>query len=59
MARINDKNYMEMIDYPGGVRVSRMSVAVSGFMHPWDIYGQMIEYLRMNGIDPKALPVVE
>jgi len=28
---------------------------VNAAMAPaWDIYGQMIEYLRMNGIDPQA-----
>jgi hypothetical protein len=28
-------------------------VVTAAIAHPWDIYGQMIEYLRMNGIDPQ------
>jgi hypothetical protein len=39
--------------------VTRLAVAASGFTHPWDIYEQMVEHLRMNGIDPQALPSVE
>jgi hypothetical protein len=56
MRKVNDKNLMEMIDYPGGGRVTRLAVVTSALAHPMDIYGQMIEYLRMNGIDPQALP---
>jgi hypothetical protein len=33
--------------------VPRLSVVTAAISHPWDIYGQMIEYLRMNGIDPE------
>lgn len=57
IATVNDKNLLELVNYPGG-RVTRFAVAASGFCHPWDIYGQMIEYLRMNGIDPQAVPAV-
>jgi hypothetical protein len=56
MRKVNEKNLMEAVDYPGGGRVTRLAVATSALAHPWDIYGQMIEYLRMNGIDPQALP---
>jgi hypothetical protein len=56
MATVNDKNLVEMVDYPGGGRVTRLAVVTSAIAHPWDIYGQMIEYLRMNGIDPQAIP---
>jgi hypothetical protein len=59
VARVNENNLLEMIDYPGGGRVSRLAVVASGFSHPWDIYGQMIEYLRMNGIDPQAVHPAE
>jgi hypothetical protein len=59
MAKVNEKNLMEMIDYPGGARVTRLAVVASAISHPWDIYGQMIEYLRMNGIDPQAAPRVD
>lgn len=56
MKKVNDKNLMETIDYPGGGRVTRLAVVTSALAHPMDIYGQMIEYLRMNGIDPQKLP---
>jgi DinB family protein len=56
MRKVNDKNLMETIDYPGGGRVTRLAVVTSALAHPMDIYGQMIEYLRMNGIDPQKLP---
>jgi hypothetical protein len=56
MRKVNDKNLMETIDYPGGGRVARLAVVTSALAHPMNIYGQMIEYLRMNGIDPQKLP---
>lgn len=55
MRKVNDKNLMETIDYPGGGRVTRLAVVTSALAHPMDLYGQMIEYLRMNGIDPQKL----
>ena len=54
MAKVNGKNLLEIIEYPGGGRVTRLAVISSAISHPWDIYGQMIEYLRMNGMDPQA-----
>lgn len=54
VATANEKNLLELVEYPGGGRVSRLAVVASAISHPWDIYGQMIEYLRMNGIDPQA-----
>jgi hypothetical protein len=54
VATVNEKNLMEAVDYSGGGRVTRLGVVASAIAHPWDIYGQMIEYLRMNGIDPQA-----
>jgi hypothetical protein len=53
IATVNEQNLMERVDYPGGGRVARLSVVTAAISHPWDIYGQMIEYLRMNGIDPQ------
>jgi DinB superfamily len=54
VATVNEKNLMELVEYAGGGRVSRLAVTTSAISHPWDIYGQMIEYLRMNGIDPQT-----
>jgi hypothetical protein len=31
----------------------RLSAVTAAIAHPWDVYGQMIEHLRMNGIDPE------
>ena len=33
---------------------TRLAIAVIGAFHPKDHYGQMVEYLRMNGIVPPA-----
>jgi hypothetical protein len=55
MAAVNEHNLMEMVDLPGGVRVARLTVVTAAISHPWDLYGQMIEYLRMNGIDPQKI----
>jgi hypothetical protein len=53
MATVNEHNLMEVVELPDGGRVPRLSVVTAAISHPWDIYGQMIEYLRMNGIDPQ------
>jgi hypothetical protein len=49
---VNQRNLMEQVTYDG-VRVPRLSIVNAAISHPWDIYGQMIEYLRMNSIDPQ------
>ncbi|HLK06357.1 MAG TPA: hypothetical protein VKV30_00380 [Candidatus Angelobacter sp.] len=51
IATINEHNLMEVVELPEGGRAPRLSVVTAAIAHPWDIYGQMIEYLRMNGID--------
>jgi uncharacterized damage-inducible protein DinB len=33
---------------------TRATLASFGISHCWDHYGQMVEYLRMNGIVPPA-----
>jgi len=53
IATVNEHNLMEVVELPEGGRVPRLSVVTAAIGHPWDIYGQMIEYLRMNGIDPE------
>jgi len=53
IATVNEHNLMEAVELPEGGRVPRLSVVTAAIAHPWDIYGQMIEYLRMNGIDPQ------
>jgi DinB superfamily len=52
---INDKNFVETVKSPFGEgRVSRLGLATSIAAHGFDHYGQMVEYLRMNGIVPPA-----
>ena len=52
---INDKNLTETVRSPFGEgRVSRMGLAMAFASHAEDHYGQMVVYLRMNGIIPPA-----
>lgn len=50
---VNEHNLMEVVELPEDGRAPRLSVVTAAISHPWDIYGQMIEYLRLNGIDPQ------
>jgi len=55
IATINDKNLVETVRSPFGEgSVSRLGLATSVSSHGFDHYGQMVEYLRMNGIVPPA-----
>jgi len=54
IATVNDKNALEMIDSPFGSKGSRLGLANMSIGHGFDHYGQMVEYLRMNGIIPPA-----
>ncbi len=52
---INDKNLERTVKSPfGESRVSRLGLATEVAAHGFDHYGQMVEYLRMNGIIPPA-----
>jgi uncharacterized damage-inducible protein DinB len=48
---INDKNAVEVIRHANR-EATRMSLAAIVVSHPFDHYGQMVVYLRMNGIVP-------
>lgn len=55
IATINDKNLVGTVKSPFGEgSVSRLGLATSVSAHGYDHYGQMVEYLRMNGIVPPA-----
>jgi uncharacterized damage-inducible protein DinB len=55
IATINEKNVVETVRSPFGEgKVSRMGLAISVASHGYDHYGQIVEYLRMNGIVPPA-----
>src|SRR4029077_6960473 len=43
-----------MLQAPGTSKSTRLGLAECGVFHAYNHYGQMIEYLRMNGIVPPA-----
>ncbi len=52
---ITAANVVEPIKAPWGTApTTRLAMAVTAVSHPFDHYGQMVEYLRMNGIIPPA-----
>ena len=52
---INEKNQVETVKSPFGEgKVTRLGLATTVAWHGFDHYGQMVEYLRMNGIVPPA-----
>ncbi len=55
LATVNDKNLNGWIKNPfGDGQATRMGMAMIVTWHSFDHYGQMVEYLRMNGIIPPA-----
>ena len=54
LASVTAQNQMDQIDSPFGRKVPRLSLASFSLAHPMDHYGQMVVYLRMNGIVPPA-----
>ena len=52
---INESNATGQVQSPfGSSKVSRLGLAVLNVGHGFDHYGQVVEYLRMNGIIPPA-----
>jgi len=55
MNSLTDKNLTDNVKSPFGEGMStRLGWATIAIAHPFDHYGQMVEYLRMNGIIPPA-----
>lgn len=54
VASVTEQNALDQVDSPFGLKMSRLSWAAFSTAHPFDHYGQMVEYLRMNGIVPPA-----
>ena len=55
MGSLTETNLVGMVKAPfGGDKASRLGLATISIAHPFDHYGQMVEYLRMNGIVPPA-----
>ena len=53
VASINEGNIVEPLARPSRQN-TRLHLAVDAVAHSYDHYGQMVEYLRMNGIVPPA-----
>ena len=52
---VNQGNLMERVEFPGAQGgIPRLTIIDAAVADPWDLDGQMVEYLRMNGIDPQA-----
>jgi len=55
LGTVTQANLVDPIKNPFGEGTStRLRFALLAAGHPWDHYGQMVEYLRMNGIVPPA-----
>jgi len=55
LATVNEKNLVEPVKSPFGEgSVTRLGLATGVAAHGSNHYGQMVEYLRMNGIVPPA-----
>lgn len=55
LATIDESNILGQVQSPfGSNKVSRMGLSLIAISHPFDHYGQMAVYLRMNGIVPPA-----
>ena len=53
LSSINEQNETELIKSPDSEKpLARLEVADLALWHSWQHYGQMVEYLRMNGIIP-------
>jgi len=51
---LNDSNLVQPITRPNRPPTTRLFLATFAPAHAFDHYGQMVEYLRMNGIVPPA-----
>ncbi len=54
IATLTPANAFEVIKSPEPGFQTRATLAAFGIAHGFDHYGQMVEYLRMNGIVPPA-----
>ena len=55
LATLNENNILGQVQSPfGSNKPSRLGLSLIAISHPFDHYGQMVEYLRMNNIVPPA-----
>jgi uncharacterized damage-inducible protein DinB len=54
MERLTPANTMDTVEGPYGGKTTRLGVSTLAVWHATDHYGQLVVYLRMNGIVPPA-----
>ncbi|MFZ0579590.1 MAG: DinB family protein [Candidatus Acidiferrales bacterium] len=54
LVTINDKNALDRVDGPYAAPNSKLGIATVAVWHVADHYGQIVYYLRLNGIVPPA-----
>jgi hypothetical protein len=54
VATLNDSNLVQPVSRPNRPPTTRLFLATFAPAHCFDHYGQIVEYLRMNGIVPPA-----
>ena len=55
LASVNEGNLLGDVPSPFGPnKITRLRLVLIATAHPFDHYGQMVEYLRMNNIIPPA-----
>ncbi len=54
MGRLTPANAMDAVDGPYGGPTTRLGISTLAVWHATDHYGQLVVYLRMNGIVPPA-----
>jgi uncharacterized damage-inducible protein DinB len=54
MQRLTPANAMDAVEGPYGGRTTRLGISTMAVWHATDHYGQLVVYLRMNGIVPPA-----
>ncbi len=55
MASVTEDKLVQPIPGTTGTwQTTRLGLAIDAIAHSYDHYGQMVEYLRMNGVIPPA-----
>lgn len=54
MAKLTTQNSLDKVEGPYGGPSTKLGITVLAVWHASDHYGQIVEYLRMNGIVPPA-----
>jgi hypothetical protein len=54
LATLNERNMLDAVEGPYFTPNTKLGIATAAVWHASDHYGQLVEYLRMNGIIPPA-----